>query len=366
MNRLRIIHVLHSFGYGGLEKGIATLIRHGSLEFEHMVLCLAESGASSSLLPLETEIFELHKQKGTSFLFLWRLSRTLRRLKPSIVHTRNWGGIDAIIAANLAGLRRCVVQGEHGWGMEDAHGQNKKRIWARRLLSLGIREFTCVSMQMKTWIEREVNVFCPVTQIYNGIDTSRFSPEGPSTSLREKLGLSPETRLIVTIGRLDPIKDHAGLIQAFGQVRQFFSNCALILVGDGPERSRLNEVAGPGVFLIGSRSDIPSLLREADIFALASINEGISNTILEAMASGLPIVATDAGGTPELISHGKNGFLATPRNYEMLASHLLSYLRDPNLCKEHGEGNRRIVEERFSISAMVQGYEDVWRRVAAS
>ncbi len=364
MSTIRVLHVLHAFGFGGLEKGIATVIRHGSPSFEHVILCLANTGESQSLLPDGTRVIELHKKEGNSPRFFFSLARQLRALQPDVIHTRNWGGMDGIIAANLAGLRRKVVQGEHGWGMEDAYGHSPKRVWIRRLLSMGVKEFTCVSKQMESWLQDEIKVFAPVSQIYNGIDTAHFSPQGDTAELRQELGLNGSTKLIGCIGRLDPIKDHAGLIRAFEQARQSEPDCALVIVGDGPEREQLEAVSTPGVSFVGARYDVAQILRELDIFALASVNEGISNTILEAMATGLPVVSTNVGGTPELIAHGHNGLLAEPRNHLQLASHLLAYLQSDELRQEHGRRNRRITKDRFSIEAMVQGYEQVWHRVA--
>lgn len=364
MKPIRVVHVLHTFGFGGLEKGIATVIGNASQDFEHIVVCLSKTGESASLLPKETRVLELQKQEGSSLRFILRLSRRLKALKPDVVHTRNWGGMDGIVASLLVGLRRRVVQGEHGWGMEDAYGSNPKRIWTRRILSLAVAEFTCVSEQMKGWLEDRVRVRAPVTQIYNGIDTSRFSPRGPGASLRQELGISESTQIIAAVGRLDPIKDHLRLIQAFGEVQKTNPDCALVIVGDGPEQERLAAMGPSRVYLLGARNDVPEILRDVDIFALASINEGISNTILESMAAGLPVVSTRVGGTPELIEHEVNGLLAEPRDANTLASHLLTYLNSHELRTEHGQRNRRLAKERFSIGAMVAGYEQVWRRVA--
>jgi sugar transferase (PEP-CTERM/EpsH1 system associated) len=358
------MHVLHSFGFGGLEKGIATIIRHGSKDFEHIVLCLAGAGESKSLLPEGTPLVKLNKSEGSSMRFVFDLSRKIRCLKPDVVHTRNWGGMDGIIASNFARLGRKVVQGEHGWAMEDAYGKRKKRLLIRRSLSLGVKQFTCVSGQMQKWLREEVKVFRPVTRIYNGIDTVRFSPTGPGSALRRELGLARSTLLVACVGRLDPIKNHIGLIEAFRRSHGKYTDSALAIVGDGPERERLAATKAPGVYLVGARYDIPEILRAADLFVLASFNEGISNTILEAMATGLPVVSTDAGGTPELISHGRNGLLSAPNDIDMLASHMLAYFRNPEMRIEHGRLNRRIAENKFGIRNMVEGYEQVWHRVA--
>jgi hypothetical protein len=116
--KTRIVHLVYSFDTGGMEKGVATLVKSVSPEFEHVILCLTTSGKSESLLPPNRQVIELHKPPGNSPLFLLKLSRVLKNIGPDIIHTRNWSGMDGIIAARMAGIR-AVVHGEHGWGMED-------------------------------------------------------------------------------------------------------------------------------------------------------------------------------------------------------------------------------------------------------
>jgi hypothetical protein len=111
MKKVRVVHILHSFGTGGLEKGVATIISHASNSFEHIILCLSTSGESNRLLPSDTKIYELHKPAGNAFFFLLKLARTLRKLKPDVVHTRNWGGVDGVIAARFAGVSSAVKIG---------------------------------------------------------------------------------------------------------------------------------------------------------------------------------------------------------------------------------------------------------------
>ena len=362
MRRIKVLHILHSFGIGGLEKGIAMLINHASADIEHSILCLTEAGESRHLIPTDIPIHEMHKPPGNSLGFIIRLAKKIRALNPDIVHTRNWGGMDGIIAARLAG-KKAVVHGEHGWGMADPEGQSRKRKVIRRWLSPAVTEFTAVSLQIKTWLEDEVRVCRPVTQIYNGVEQLLLDCNHDNSFLRRDLDLSESAHLIGTVGRLDPIKDYAGLIGAFARVREQHPDCHLVIAGDGPERRNLEALAGEGVHLLGMRADIPALLESFDIFVLPSFNEGISNTILEAMAAGLPVVATAVGGTPELIVHEDNGLLVEPRAYSDLAESMLRYLKSPDLRIMHGQENQRIIEETFSIKAMVKGYEGVWRRV---
>jgi sugar transferase (PEP-CTERM/EpsH1 system associated) len=363
MTKIKVLHILHSFGIGGMEKGIAMLINHASAEFTHEILCLTQSGDSRHLLPPGIPIHEMHKSPGNSFRFIWDLARTIRHINPDVVHTRNWGGMDGIIAARLAGFSG-IVHGEHGWGMEDPQGTNRKRILIRRILSLGVQEFVGVSKQIKDWLERTVKVKKPVNQVYNGVDFDRYPARDGQGSLRCELGLAATAPLVGVVGRLDPIKDHAGLIQAFGLLRKPFPDSHLVIVGHGPEEHRLRELNAENVHLLGLRKDIPEILRAIDVFALASLNEGISNTLLEAMACGLPVVSTAVGGTPELIRHGENGFLVEARDYKGFADFLARYINSDALRFRHGVKNRQIINTRFTTEAMVKGYEKIWSRVA--
>ncbi len=363
--RLRVVHVLFSFATGGLEKGVATLTRHAAPDIEHVVLCLSASGESARLLRPGTPVVEMRKASGNSLRFLWRLSRQLKRLKPDVVHTRNWSGLDGVIAARLAGLRR-VVHGEHGWGMEDPDGLNPKRVRIRRCLSRWVREYTCVSRSMDTWLSETIRVRRPVTQIYNGVDTVAYAPAPDRDALRARLGLPRGEFFAGVVGRLDPIKDHRTLFRAFARVREEFAGAALLVVGDGPERQALQAIAGPeaGVWFLGNRPDVPEILRCLDVFVLPSLNEGISNTLLEAMATALPIVATRVGGNPELVEDGAMGTLVPPGDPESLASAIAVYARNPALRLDHSSRARERATTTFPLEAMVSGYEAVYRRVA--
>lgn len=358
---MRVVHVLHSFDVGGMEKGIVTLVRGASPDVEHVVLCLARSGTAAPLLPEGTEVVELGKLPGNSVRFVARLARALRALKPDVVHTRNWGGMDAVAAARLAGIRG-VAHGEHGWGMDDPRGLDPTRVRVRRFLSRWVREFTCVSNEMIGWLQDTVRVRTPITQIYNGIDTDAFRPG--ASPVRAELGIPAEAPVAGIVGRLDPIKNHRGLLRAFARVRVAVPEARLLVVGGGPEGDALAELAGPGVSLLGDRRDAPDILRALDVFVLSSFNEGISNTILEAMATALPVVATAVGGNPELVDDGATGALVEPDSEAALEAGLCRYFEDRTLARSHGEAGRRRAIERFDVPGMVARYEAVWRRVA--
>ena len=363
IKKIRVIHVVYSFATGGMEKGIATLVRNASEEFEHVILCLHSSGETERLLPQGTSVIELHKPEGNSLAFLWKLFQILRSLKPALVHARNWGATDSIIAARLAGIRT-TIQGEHGWLIDDPEGLNARRLTIRRFLDSWIQEYTCVSQHLKHWLCEVTKVKKMVTQIYNGVDTRMYCPGELGGAIRTELGISEKTFVIGIVGRLDPIKNHPTLFRAFAEVRKFDPEVRLLIVGDGPERAHLEHLAGEGIIFLGNRLDIPEILQALDVFVLPSLNEGISNTILEAMAVEIPIVATRVGGNPELMEDGVTGILVPPGESEAIASALLTYLQNPNIRYTHGKCGRKRVIQLFSIEQMVKSYETVYKRVA--
>jgi len=362
MKKIRIAHVLYSFGTGGLEKGVATLVQQASKEMEHIILCLKSAGDSVRLLVAGTKVITLGKTEGNSPFFILKLARKIRLLKPDIVHTRNWSGMDGIIAARMAGIR-AVVHGEHGWGMQDPQGLHPKRILIRRFLSRWVDEYTCVSKEIENWLCNDVRVGKPVTQIYNGVDVEKYCSGNGRDLIRAELGLADDIPLVGIVGRLDPIKNHPTLFRAFEAVRTVLPEARLLVVGDGSERERLENRAGDGVIFLGNRSDVPEILRALDLFVLLSLNEGISNTILETMATGIPIVATRVGGNPELVEDGRTGILVKEGDLQSIASAILRYLQHADLRARHGEAGRQSVFKRFSIQAMVRSYEAVYRRL---
>ena len=362
--KIRVVHLVFSFATGGMEKGICTTINHGSSEFEHIIVCLTSSGEMARRLPQGTRVIAMDKKPGNSFTFLYRLSRLLKQLQPAVIHTRNWSGIDGVLAARAGGIKT-IVHGEHGWGMDDPYGMNPKRRWIRRFADMGVRHYTCVSKQMKSWLEDDINVHRPVTQVYNGIDTQKFRPadDEEKRRLRDRFELAEDWPVIGIVARLDPIKNHRCLFEAFQQIRKVLPKLSLLVVGDGPERPALEAAAGGGIRFLGNREDVSDIYRALDLFVLSSDNEGISNTVLEAMATGLPVVAARTGGNPELIDDGVTGTLFSPGNADGLAAAISTYLQYPGMAQDHGLQARKSVESRFSVVEMTAAYESVWRSV---
>jgi sugar transferase (PEP-CTERM/EpsH1 system associated) len=273
--------------------------------------------------------------------------------------------MDGIVAARLAG-NFSVIHGEHGWDLNDTNGLNKKRILVRRFLSRCVYEYICVSKDMEQWLKNKVRVCKQVTQIYNGVDIQRFAPKRTNNKLRVSLGLADNEVVVGIVARLDPIKNHPLLLRAFDNIKKDYQNTRLLVIGDGPDKKRLESLAGGNVLFLGNRADIPEILRILDIFVLPSLNEGISNTILEAMATGIPVIASNVGGNSELVKNGVTGMLVESGSLEGLISALRVYLDNKHLRSSNGEMARVHIKNNFSIQAMVDAYEKVYKRISTS
>jgi sugar transferase (PEP-CTERM/EpsH1 system associated) len=233
-----------------------------------------------------------------------------------------------------------------------------------------VNHFVCVSDDLRRWLVEEVRVLpSKVTTIHNGVSLARFGQAGRLES-RVRLGLPAEAPIIGTVGRLDPVKDQAGLIRAFATVRATHPEVLLVIAGDGPCRSDLQQVArtlgqADRVRLLGIRDDIPAVMAALDIFALPSLGEGISNTVLEAMATGLPVIATRVGGNSELVEDGVSGVLVSCQDHGALATAMVAYVRDSELRRRHGGAGRERATRHFSLERMVQTYSDLYASLAS-
>ncbi|MBT8447444.1 MAG: TIGR03088 family PEP-CTERM/XrtA system glycosyltransferase [Gammaproteobacteria bacterium] len=371
-----IAHVIYRLGYGGLENGLVNLINHmPEQECRHAIVCLTESESFGERIERDVEIVEMHKQPGNSLKLLPSLAREFRRLRPDIVHTRNLATLETQLAARAAGVGY-RIHGEHGIDMHDLHSNRLRYRLLRRAVSPVIDRFVTVSRDLERYLVDTVGIpGSKVEHIINGVDTQRFYPRGAAEELRD-LPESLRGRLLIgTVGRLADVKDPLNLLDAYTAMLvatpTLRETTGLVMVGDGPLMGACRDfLAGQQpdlpVWLAGARDDIPEILRALDVFALPSLQEGISNTLLEAMASALPVVATDVGGNPELIEAGLNGTLVPAASAAALAGALAGYINDPARRQAHGAAGLARAREMFSINRMVQRYAALYRRAGAS
>lgn len=367
-----VAHIIHHLGTGGMENGLVNLINHMPPErYRHLIICLKGFDAFRQRLSAEVEVVALNKREGNDVGMLVRLYRLLRERRPDIVHTRNLATLECQIVAALAGVG-ARVHGEHGRDIYDLDGSNRKYRLLRRLMRPFIKRYIAVSADLADWLRDAIHVQpARLNQIYNGVDSSRFAPASAPTRDALPADFATVDDIVIgSVGRFAPVKGYVHLAAAFAEMVQRHPGLALklVLVGDGSERAACEAlIAQAGlserVWFAGDRSDVPALMRAFNIFVLPSLGEGISNTILEAMASGLPIVATNVGGNPELVSKD-NGILVPAADRAALADAIGHYAVNAELRHAHGRTSRAIIEARFSMQAMVQGYLGVYDNLA--
>lgn len=369
-----VLHVIVRFDYGGLENGVVNVVNGLGDRFRHGIVALTESSDfTSRLRDPEVRVYELHKRPGNDLRAHWRLYRLLRRLRPAIVHTRNIGALEGVLVARLAGVRACV-HGEHGWDVYDPDGTNPRYRMLRRLMAPLVATFVVVSRDLGTWLTARVGIASDkVLHLCNGVDSRRFAPRrgGPRAVDEIERRFSADAVIVGSVTRFSAIKDPLNLVRAFVRARGTpeGSRLRLVMAGDGPLRQQaLDELAAAGLsadaWLPGSRDDVPDLLRSFDVFALGSLREGISNTILEAMSSGLPVVATAVGGNLEIVEDGVTGSLVPVGDAEALAAVLGRYAADDALRGAHGLAARDRVERQYSLEGMLARYGSLYAGLA--
>jgi sugar transferase (PEP-CTERM/EpsH1 system associated) len=372
-----IAHVIHRLDVGGLENGVVNLINHMPEErYRHAVICLKDyTNFRFRLRRNDVQLFSLNKPEGKSLIVYFRLWWLLKKLKPDIVHTRNFAAIECQLPAFLAGVPG-RVHSEHGWDMADVDQFDVKRRLIRRLYSIFVKQYVAVSHHIASYMAEHIKVPGPkLMQIYNGVDTNRFRPPEEG---REKLpngDFAPEgTFVIGTVGRMHTVKDQLTLVHAFLRLLNLAphnrKNLRLVIIGEGPLRKKSLETlrkAGAAnlVWMPGARDDIPRIMRGFDVFVLPSKAEGVSNTILEAMASGLPVIATCVGGNSELVIDGKTGMIVPPGDPDKMAERIRDYVEKPGLLSIHGQAGSVRANEEFSLKRMVAAYAKVYEAALA-
>ncbi|MDQ3260370.1 MAG: TIGR03088 family PEP-CTERM/XrtA system glycosyltransferase [Pseudomonadota bacterium] len=370
-----VAHVIHHLVIGGLENGLVNLInRMPASRYRHAIVCMTRYSDFRNRIQNPTvEVFALNRRDGSDWPARVELFRLIRRLKPAIVHSRGMSGLDSMLPAMLNGVS-ARIHGEHGRDMNDLDGTNLKAQWVRRLHRPFISHYIALSKDLKSYLEKKIRV--PerrITQIYNGVDCQYFRPALSGRAPLPESGFANDTSFIIgTVGRMQAVKDQVNLTKAFILLATLLPEkkhqLRLVIVGDGPlwaQCGKLLDVAGLRhlAWLPGARDDVADLMRGMDLFILPSLAEGISNTILEAMACGLPVIATQVGGNPELVEEGITGSLIPAADPGALAEAMIPYLLIPGLCANRGRAGRIRTESQFSIESMVDSYMRVYDRV---
>jgi len=360
-----VVHLIYRLDFGGLETLLAECVnRMPAGKYRHAIVCLTGyTGFASRVTRPGVGIFALDKPPGLAPMTHVKLWKLLRQLRPAVLHTYNFAALEYNVTAALAGVP-VRVHAEHGRDASDPEGLNRKHNLLRSLLIPFIDCYIPVSRDLQRWLRERVGI--PEQKnllINNGVDTDAFHPAPAARDGEFVIG---------TVGRVQDVKDHAGLVDAFLHLRAMVPEHAhrlrLAIVGDGPLLPALKaKVAAAGiqdcVRLPGARNDVAQLMQGFSVFALSSIAEGTPVTLLEAMACGLPVVATRVGGIPDTVVDGHTGRLVAPKDPAALAESLAAYVRQPELIEQHGAAARERAERHYSISAMVAAYTGLYDRL---
>ncbi len=370
-----IAHVVYRFAVGGLENGVVNLINQmDASRWRHMVVSLTDIDPTFAerVKPFDVVYTALHKPPGQGLWLYPALWRLFRHHRPAIVHTRNLAALEAQLPAWLAGVSG-RVHGEHGRDIEDLHGTSRRHIAMRRLYRPFVQQTIALGQELLAYSRDRVGVPAHrLLAVYNGVDTARFKPAPTRVVIPGCPFTDPALWLAGWVGRMQTAKAPTALARAFvsllAQAPSLATRLRLVMVGDGPLRAECQSILeSAGVahlaWLPGERNDVPDVMRGLNCFVLPSLGEGISNTILEAMSCGLPVLATRVGANAELVVEGSTGALVPAGDEQALADGLLRLASDAQAAAAMGRAGRQRVEQRYSLQAMVSAYEAVYRRL---
>ena len=371
-SRPLVLHVMYRFDTGGLENGVVNLINHMPPQaYRHAVLALTEvTDFSKRIQRDDVEFISLRKPPGHGIWQYAKLFKLFRQLRPAILHSRNLAALEVQAPAWAAGVP-VRIHGEHGRDIGDLDGSNLTYQRMRRFYKPFVHHYLALSRDLDDYLVDKVKVRREkITQVYNGVDTRSFSPSVNGPQPIAGCPFNPAVHWIVgTVGRMHPVKDQLMLAQAFVQALtlapQLRARLRLVMVGDGPLRAQslaILEAAGVAdlAWIPGERHDVADIMRGLHAFALPSLAEGISNTILEAMASALPVLATAVGGNADLVLHGQTGVIVPAADPAAMAREIALLASNPQQARATGEAGRRRVEATFSMQAMVNTYQQVY------
>lgn len=369
-----IAHVIYRFDTGGLENGIVNLMNHlPANRYRHAIIALTEvTDFRKRIQRDDVQFISLNKSPGHGIWLYPRLFRLFRKLRPAIVHSRNLAALEVQLPAWLAGVP-VRIHGEHGRDVGDLDGSNVTYQRVRRFYRPFVSFYLALSRDLADYLTNVIHI--PedrVLQVYNGVDAVRFHPASTGRQDLDCPFPRPAHWLVGTVGRMQTVKNQPTLVRAFIRALEIapsLRHCLrLALIGNGPllaecQRLLLEAGAIELAWLPGERSDIPEIMRGLDCFVLPSLAEGVSNTILEAMASGLPVIATDVGGNAELVSSGLTGYIIPATDHEAMAERIVFLANQHDIARQMGRAGRDLVERKFSMTAMVSAYQGLYDKL---
>lgn len=369
-----LVHAIHHLGTGGMEQVLLDTVNSLSDEFQHVVVSLSNvEDEYASSLPDNAVVVELHGKPGNDPAVWLAIYRILRTYKACVFHTYNIGTLEY----QLAGFAVRVplrVHAEHGRSASDPDGLYRKYLWFRKFMRFFVHRWIAVSEDLESWLCGVVGVRpSKVILARNGVDTERFTLAAPDEMRATKelpdRFIQNNSVVVGTVGRLDEVKNHFMLLEAISLVNQKVSSqkhsFKVAIVGDGPmlaslqKRARELEIEDE-VWFTGVRHDVDKILRLFDLFVMSSDAEGIPIALLEAMASGVPVIVTNVGGMPEVVN--KNcGMIIPVGDSQALVDALLDTIKNSKEATERVQLARARILAEYSQAHMVEVYRKVYR-----
>ena len=367
---IRVAFVLHVMQVAGAEVLVVETVQRLAARIDPVIFCLDKVGPlGEQLRQAGIDVVCFDRRPGRDYGVAWRMAREIRARRIEVLHAHQYTPFFyAALARVLAGGAPRLILTEHGRHYPDVVSPLRRA--ANRLLfdRLADAVNACCGFSARALCRVDGFAGERIEVIDNGIELERYGPAVNRADLRARLGLEPNRLYITAVARLHPVKDHATLLAAFAQVATVRDDADLLLVGDGPLRTDLEKQASAlgvaeRVRFLGVRNDVPALLRAADVFALTSVSEAASLTLLEAMASELPVVVTAVGGNPEIVRDGREGLLAPRGDASAIAAALLQLLGAPDMRRRMGEAGRERVRQRYQLDQTIGGYWNLYLRL---
>ena len=366
-----VCQLLHSLSIGGAEILAARIGRQLSGDYRFVYACLDDLGPLGQELADDGfTIRQLNRGNGLDYRCARRLRQLLREEQIDLLHAHQFTPYFYATLARAPSRTPPILFTEHGRFHPDFPSR-KRMLYNRVAISRRDRIVAVGEAVRQALITNEGFPANRVDRIYNGINLEPFlnTDYVEANKIRTEFNIADSTFLIAHVARLDSIKDHLTAMRAVSRLVDAGVDAKLLIVGDGPERSTIEraraELSSSNIIIAGIRRDIPAILAAADAFLLTSLSEGIPLTVIEAMASSLPVVATDVGGLSEVVIQGETGFLAPARDALAISNHLRELVNQPARAAEFGAAGRALAKDRFSEQAMIASYSAAYSEMIA-
>ncbi|MFZ2088323.1 MAG: glycosyltransferase [Desulfobaccales bacterium] len=370
--KYRILHVIDHLGSGGAQEAVCQLVKYGQTQrFEPEVVTLHGYGHYWDVLrswgvPVHSLVPQGFARAAIPFIFL-KLFMLLARKRYDVVHTHLIGA--NVLTAPLAALYRVPVRFTHDQTMDDVRDYSLVHRWLDGLANRFNHHVIAVSSSIRTFLCRKEKISPQkISVIYNSVDLNRFSPSADPEAqerARRKFGLPPEALIVGGVGRLHYQKNFPLFLEVAAQVCARLPQAMFVIAGEGPERDALAEMSrklgiDQRVRFLGFIKDMPALYQCLDLLLLTSHFEGTPLTVLEAMAMGVPVVASQVDGVAEVLEHDRDGLLAPPGRGEVFVDQVCGMLQDRSLRQRLSRAGQAKARRHYSAEAMVRQVEALY------